>query len=135
MYKHALSAFGSIPVAFITKRDVNRLIDKIVDGGSPVAANRVLSFTKRFFSWCKERDILEISPAEAIRPPSKEKTRDRVLTLDEIKNFWAACDQMGYPWGPIFPLLLLTGARLREVSQASCSEVSIADGTLDLTNL
>ena len=39
---------------------------------------------------------------------------------------------MGYPWGPIFQLLMLTGARLREVSQASWSEVSIADGTLDL---
>jgi integrase len=132
MYKHALPAFGPMPVASITKRDVNRLIDKIVDSGSPVAANRVLAFTKRFFSWCKERDILELSPAEAIRPPSKEKTRDRVLTLEEIKGFWAACGQMGYPWGPIFQLLLLTGARLREVSQASWDEVSIADGTLSL---
>ena len=100
MYKHALPAFGSMPIASITKRDVNYLIDKIVNEGSPVAANRVLAFTKRFFSWCKERDILELSPAEAIRPPSKEKIRDRVLNLDEIKNIWAACDQMGYPWGP-----------------------------------
>ena len=132
MYKHALPAFGPMPVASITKRDVNRLIDKIVDAGSPVAANRVLAFTKRFFSWCKERDILELSPAEAIRPPSKEKIRDRVLTLDEMKNIWAACKQMGYPWGPIFQLLMLTGTRLREVSQASWSEISIAEGTLNL---
>ena len=132
MYKHALPAFGSIPVASITKRDVNRLINKIVDAGSPIAANRVLAFTKRFFSWCKERDILELSPAEAIRPPSKEKTRDRVLTLEEMKKFWVACDQIGYPWGPIFQLLLLTGARLREVAQASWDEISIVDRTLDL---
>ena len=131
MYKHALPAFGLMPVASITKRDVNRLIDKIVDAGSPVAANRVLAFTKRFFSWCKERDILELSPAEAIRPPSKEKTRDRVLSLQEIKEFWAACDQVAYPWGPIFQLLLLTGARLREISQASWNEVSIVDGTIN----
>ena len=132
MYKHALPTFGSIPVASITKRDINRLIDKIVDAGSPIAANRVLAFTKRFFSWCKERDILELSPAEAIRPPSKEKTRDRVLTLEEMKKFWVACDQIGYPWGPIFQLLLLTGARLREVAQASWDEISIVDRTLDL---
>ena len=39
---------------------------------------------------------------------------------------------MGYPWGPIFQLLMLMGARLREVPQPSWSEVSIADGTLDL---
>ena len=132
MYKHALPAFGSMPVASITKRDVNRLIDKIVDAGSPVAANRVLAFTKRFFSWCKERDILELSPAEAIRPPSKEKIRDRVLTLADMKKFWVACDQISYPWGPIFQLLLLTGARLREISEASWDEISIEDRTLDL---
>ena len=132
MYKHALPAFGPMPVASITKRDVNKLIDKIVDAGSPVAANRVLAFTKRFFSWCKERDILELSPAEAIRPPSKEKTRDRVLTLEEIKKFWVACNQISYPWGPIFQLLLLTGARLREISEASWDEISIEDRTLDL---
>ena len=50
MYRHALPAFGSMPVASISKRDVNRLIDTIVDAGSPIAANRVLAFTKRFFS-------------------------------------------------------------------------------------
>ena len=49
-----------------------------------------------------------------------------------MKDFWAACDQMGYPWGPLFQLLLLTGARLREVSQASWNEISIKDGTLNL---
>jgi integrase len=132
MYRHALPAFGPMPVSSITKRDVNRLIDKIVDDGSPVAANRVLAFTKRFFSWCKERDILEQSPAETIKPPSKETVRDRVLTLGEIKDIWAACDQMGYPWGPLFQLLLLTGARLKEVSQASWNEISIADSALNL---
>jgi len=132
MYRHALPAFGPMPVASITKRDINRLIDTIVDQGSPVAANRVLAFTKRFFSWCKERDILELSPAETIKPPSREKIRDRVLTLSEIKSIWIACNQIGYPWGPIFQLLLLTGARLREISEASWNEVSIADGTLDL---
>ena len=132
MYRHALPAFGPMPVSSITKRDVIKLIDKIVEVGSPVAANRVLAFTKRFFSWCKERDILELSPADTIRPPSREKIRDRVLNLDEIKAIWAACKQMGYPWGPIFQLLLLTGARLREVSQASWNEISITDCTLNL---
>lgn len=132
MYRHALPALGNMPLGSITKRDLNNLIDKIVQDGSPVAANRVLAFIKRFFSWCRERDILEQSPAETIKPPSSEKIRDRVLTLSEIKSIWIACNQIGYPWGPIFQLLLLTGARLREISEASWNEVSIADGTLDL---
>ena len=80
MYRHDLPAFGPMPVASITKRDVNRLVDKIIDNGSPVAANQILAFTKRFFSWCKERDILGQSPAETIRPSVKEKIRDRILS-------------------------------------------------------
>lgn len=132
MYLHALPALGNMSVTSITKRDVNKMIDKVVDAGSPVAANRILAYTKRFFSWCKERDILDQSPVEAIKLPSKENDRDRVLNLGEIKSFWISCDKMGYPWGPIFQLLLLTGARLKEVSQASWSEISISDRTLDL---
>ncbi|MBC8282516.1 MAG: site-specific integrase [Nitrospinae bacterium] len=119
-------------VTSITKRDVNKMIDKVVDAGSPVAANRILAYMKRFFSWCKERDILDQSPVEAIKLPSKENDRDRVLNLGEIKSFWISCDKMGYPWGPIFQLLLLTGARLKEISQASWSEISISDRILDL---
>lgn len=132
MYLHALPALGNMSVTSITKRDVNKMIDKVVDAGSPVAANRILAYTKRFFSWCKERDILDQSPVEAIKLPSKENDRDRVLNLGEIKSFWISCDKMGYPWGPVFQLLLLTGARLKEVSQASWSEISISDRTLDL---
>jgi integrase len=132
MYLHALPALGNMSVTSITKRDVNKMIDKVVDAGSPVAANRILAYTKRFFSWCKERDILDQSPVEAIKLPSKENDRDRVLNLGEIKSFWISCDKMGYPWGPIFQLLLLTGARLKEISQASWSEISISDRTLDL---
>ena len=132
MYLHALPALGNMSVTSITKRDVNKMIDKVVDAGSPVAANRILAYTKRFFSWCKERDILDQSPVEAIKLPSKENDRDRVLNLGEIKSFWISCDKMGYPWGPVFQLLLLTGARLKEVSQASWSEISISDRILDL---
>ena len=132
MYRHAVPVLGAIPVGSIQKRDLIRMIDKILDEGSPVAANRVLAFTKRFFSWCRERDILEQSPAETIKPPSKEKVRDRVLNIDEIKSIWSASTQIGYPWGPIFQLLFLTGARLREVSQANWIEIVIADCALNL---
>ena len=43
MTKHALPAFRGQPFDAIRKADVLRLIDKIVDSGSPVQANRVLA--------------------------------------------------------------------------------------------
>jgi integrase len=41
--------------------------------------------------------------------------------------FWRACDQLGPPFGPLFKVLLLTGARLREVANMTRGELA-ADG-------
>ena len=110
------STFGRYPdLGSVTKRDLNDLIDKIVQDGSPVAANRVLAFIKRFFSWCRERDILEQSPAETIKPPWSEKNRDRVLTLIEIKSMdRVQPDRVSV--GTNFPFAI---DRVSEISEAS----------------
>ena len=39
-----------------------------------------------------------------------------MLTKEEIRKFWEACEKLGTPFGPLFKLLLLTGCRLREVA-------------------
>ena len=50
-----------------------------------------------------------------VKPAAKEKSRDRVLTDQEIKWFWQACSIEGQPWGHLGKMLLLTGQRLGEV--------------------
>ena len=52
----------------------------------------------------------------------KKRSRDRVLTDDEIFAFWRAADRMPYPFGPLYRLLLLTGLRLNEAADASWPE-------------
>ena len=49
-----------------------------------------------------------------MKPPAKEVSRDRVLSDDEVRWFWQACEAAGFPWGPLGKLLLLTGQRLGE---------------------
>src|SRR5215210_2252844 len=44
-----------------------------------------------------------------------EQQRERVLAPDEIRWFWQATGQMGYPFGHAFRLLALTGQRREEV--------------------
>ena len=73
MYRHALPAFGPMPVASISKRDVNRLIDTIVDAGSPIAANRVLAFTKRFFLGARNEIFLNSRPMKPLGHRLKRK--------------------------------------------------------------
>lgn len=122
--------WGAREIHTITKRNVIDLLDSVVDRGSPVTANRLRAHLNTLFNWAKGRDIIQINPLEGIKPPAPETARDRVLANDEIKLFWIATDQMGYPFGSIYQLLLLTGQRLREVAEMSWHELDSATWTL-----
>jgi len=58
-----------------------------------------------------------------VKPVAKEKSRDRVLSDAEVRWFWQACDDLGFPWGPVGKVLLLTGQRLGEVEGMSDNEL------------
>jgi integrase len=109
----------------IRRRDVVALLDRIVDRGSPVTANRVFSNFRRLCSWCVERELLEVSPCAGLKAPSPERSRDRVLSDEEIRAAWKAFDAVGYPFGDLAKLLLLTGQRLREVAAAPWAEFDL----------
>ena len=51
------------------------------------------------------------------------QSRSRRLTDAEIFAFWRATGRMGYPVGPVYRMLLLTGLRLNEAAQMSWPEV------------
>lgn len=121
--RHVVSAWGERDVHQIGKRDVIDLLDGIADSGRVVTANRVRAYLAKFFGWCVERDILATSPAAGVKPAGKETSRARVLTDDEIRWFWTACEAEGFPWGPFGKVLLLTGQRLNEVAQMTDSEI------------
>ena len=103
-------------MASITRRDVLDLIDEVVDRGSPVTANRLLSWIKTLFSWAVDRGVVEANPAAGIKPPHKERPRDRTLTEDELRRVWGAFDPMGYPFGDLGKLLVMTAQRRGEVA-------------------
>ena len=109
----------------IKRADVHELLDKIVDRGAPIAANRTLAALRRMCSWAVERGIIDASPCEKVRAPAPETSRDRVLTDDEIRAAWGAFEGAGWPFGPLAQLLLLTGQRLREVGEARWQEVDL----------
>jgi integrase len=102
------------PIQSITKRDVIERLDAIRDR-APVRANRVLAHTRRLFGWALERDIVDASPVAAVRAPTREVARDRVLRPDELAAVWRASEALDWPFGPIVQLLALTAARKGEV--------------------
>lgn len=122
--RHVVWEWGERDIHDITRRDVIDLLDGIADSGRVVTANRVRAYLNTFLNWCVERDVIDLSPAQGVKPVAKEKSRDRVLSDDEIRWFWRACEDLGFPWGPFGQTLLLTGQRLGEVAGMTDSEIS-----------
>jgi integrase len=105
---------------------LERLLDGMIDRGASVSANRTLAVVKRLFGWAIERGICEASSCERIKAPTAEQTRDRVLRDEEITILWRACETIGWPFGPLVQLLLLTGQRREEVAAMRWSEIDLA---------
>ncbi|MER8453098.1 integrase arm-type DNA-binding domain-containing protein [Mesorhizobium sp. M1428] len=117
--------WGDRSVKDITKRDVLDLLDGIIDRGSPVTANRVFASVRKFFSWLIDRDVITTSPCVGVKMPTAEKSRDRILSDDELRLFWKATETLEYPFGPMFRLLLVTGQRREEVGALISKELTL----------
>jgi integrase len=115
--------WGAIRFADITRRDVLDYLDGVVANGAPVAANRHFGQIRKLYSWAMSRDLVAASPCTGLKSPTPERSRDRVLSEDEIRWLWKAADVEGYPFGTIIKLLLLTGQRREEISGMLHAEV------------
>lgn len=125
MQLHVVPYLKGRQIVDIRKADLLRIIDRVVDRGALTQANRVRAFVMRLFNWACERDLIEFSPAASLPKLQGEQSRDRVLTEGELLAVWEASDQLGYPFGPIFQLLILTAQRREEVSGMRWSELDM----------
>jgi integrase len=117
--------WGKRSIGSIAKRDVIALVDKKVASGAEVQANRILARLRTLFGWGVEKDRLTANPCDGLKPPTKEKARDRVLNEAEIRAFWGATEELGWPFGSLFRLLILTGQRRDEVATMEWSEIDL----------
>jgi integrase len=122
-----MSAWRGRKIQEISKRDIVALLDAVNDRGSPIMANRVLSAVRKLFNWCVARDVIQISPCILVTPPAPERSRDRVLSDDELRMVWNAAEGDGWPFGPLVKLLALTGQRLSEVGGMRWNEIDLAN--------
>jgi len=125
---YVVPALGDRPLPSITASDIHGLLDALVDAGHPYMANRLLAHTRKFFNWCASRNWIADTPTKNIARPANEEARDRVLSDIEIGLLWRACDDLGWPFGPCFRFLLLTGQRRNEVATMEWANVDLDAG-------
>ena len=112
----------------ITRRDVRELLHTIAARPAPIVANRVRSLLHKLFNVAIELDVVDVNPVTATRRPGVERQRDRVLTPDELRTFWIACDALPLEMRAAFKLRLLTAQRGGEVFGMRWQEVDLEDG-------
>ncbi|WP_131782773.1 tyrosine-type recombinase/integrase [Legionella gresilensis] len=110
--------------------DISNALDKIVQRGAPIQANRVLSTLKQVFNYAVSRGSMQANPALNIRARDiggLERHRERYLNLEEIKKIWLFLDssqcQMSIQTKSAIKIIILTGVRTAEIRLAKWSQV------------
>jgi integrase len=104
------------------------VLDTIFERGAPIAANNALAAIRKFFNWCFERGVIVSNPCNGIKKPAKSETRDRVLSDEELRSIWEASDTIGYPFGTMVQLLMLTAQRRNEVATMRWQDIDLSSG-------
>ena len=123
-------AWGRRKAKEIRRRDVIALLDRIVERGAPIQANRTLAVVRKMFNWAISRDMVEANPCHMVEAPGKETRRDRVLTAKEIALFWNGLDKarMSQAIRMALRLQLVTAQRKGEVIGAEWEDFDLGDG-------
>jgi integrase len=93
---------------------IAEIIDRIK---TKPAANHLYTETRVFFNWAIKRRYLIVSPLAGSVQPYPSVSRERVLSHDELRAVWNAAQDIGYRYGTIVQLLMLTGQRRGETSK------------------
>lgn len=122
--------WGRRPIDTITPHDVVAVLDEAVARGAPYQAHNLLGHVRRLFNWAIARGVYGIdrSPCDRMKPSDvigRKLVRTRTLNDDELLAFWLASEGLGYPFGPMFRLLALTGQRKSEVGDAQWTEFDL----------
>jgi integrase len=116
---YVLPDWADVPISEITRPDVIELLDRVEDNHGIYMANRTLAGVRKLFNWAAdERGMIDAVPIGRKMTRGKEKKRSRILSDNELRVLWQACDALvyQYPWGVFCKLLVLTGQRREEVA-------------------
>jgi integrase len=122
--------FGSTPLTQISADDIGELLHEIGERGASASrrAHIVLTNIFKYAAKAHPRHFkARSSPMIDVPSPAQSAARERHLSDDELRLVWTAAGRMDWPWREVFRLLILTGARLREVAHVPWAELNLAE--------
>ena len=130
--RHLLPAWGARPLDLLRRRDLTAALDPIIAAGRMQAAHKLREVAIRLVNWAADRGDIEVNYlATASRGRRRagilrRTRRDRVLTDDEIRAVWTACDGPGQPFGKVIRMALLLGQRRDEIAGMEWAELDLS---------
>jgi integrase len=125
----AIADLGKQPVVMVSRTDILRVVDAIKRG----AAEQLMAVLSVFFNHQFDRGVQIANPARnRLRYFGGRRTRSRLLSDAEFQQLWKIFAEEPDPAQGAFALLVLTGARRREITQLRWTEVDLAAGTITL---
>ena len=130
--KNVTPVIGSVKLADLHRRDMNRVVDPVLKRERRVEAGRVFEDLRAVVRWAVARGDMDHNPFDGMKKPNGSTPRERMLSDDEIVKVWTelptalsrspACQR-------IVKLCLVTGQRVGEVSGLETAELDLDDRT------
>jgi integrase len=123
--------FSTLALEGVSKQHVRRALREIGAEVGTTTANRVQQLLSRLFNIAVEEGMLAANPIAGMGKLFEEKSRDRVLSEDELRRFWRALEtapddrsvQISWHMCQVLKLCLLTCQRAGEVSAIHAREI------------
>ena len=133
LQRHVLPHWRERHTASIAAADVLRIIDGLMDSGTPSSANRLLSLLSQLFLYAIRRGVVRSNPCAGIRRPHAPQPLQRLLSSDELRWVWTGlADHVPSVCHDALRFQLVTAQRLSEVAGADCNEFDLEDASWQL---
>ena len=110
----------------ISRHDLIPVLRQIATERGEVSANRARSALSGLFAWAIEHGQLRRETTPTLHLPKwQERSRERVLSLEELAAVWRAAGEVREPARSIVRLLILTGCRRSEIAGLFWHEVDL----------
>lgn len=116
---------GDREIDTIRRSEIIDLLDDIEDQRGPVMSDRTLAYLRKIMNWHAIRSDAFNSPivrGMARTKPSK-RSRDRILSDDELRAVWRAAEQSKAPFECMVRFILLTLTRRNEAARMPDTEI------------
>ncbi|WP_280638086.1 integrase family protein [Shimia sp. R11_0] len=132
---NALEKHFRKPISSLERRELQAFIDGVADSGAKVLANRYKAALSAFTGFAWRRGYTEQNVGAGLSNATRERPRDRVLSLKEVRAIYEASEFLSPLWKPLIRLLILTAQRRSDITGLREGEVDFEKRRIDLPSV